>query len=679
MTRLLPIALLIAAIAGCVAEPQGDRDENLRLLGFNPDEFSRTVRPEEDFFAYVNGPWIEQTEIPPQRASYGLMAMLYERTELQVRAIIEQAASAPHKFGSDAQKIGDLYTSFMAAERAEEFGLSPLGEEIARIDALGTHEEVIAHMARALTMGIQVPVNFYIDANAADPSENLAYFWQDGLGMPDRDYYLADGEALAKVRRDYRSHIAQMFELADWPDGKQAADTIIALEQRLAEEHWTRVQNRDRERIYSSKYTLADATELAPGFDWPTFLASAGFGEPEQFVIAQTGYFAALGGIIRDTPVEDWRTYLSFKTLKSFAPFLNKAIVQEDFNFQRRTVRGQREIRSRWKRGVRLINGSLGELVGKEYVARHFSPEARQRVEQLVENLREAFRRSVDELGWMGWDTKAAARAKLDSFSQKIGYPDKWKDYSALEIRADDLVGNVRRARQWEHDRQVGKLFKPVDRTEWNMTPQTVNASYRPTWNDIVFPAAILQPPFFYPDADDAINYGGIGSVIGHEFSHGFDDQGRKFDGDGRLNDWWTATDAAEYEARSTGLIEQYYAFQPLPDRTVNGELTLGENIADLAGLTIAYRAYQLSLDGQPAPKIMEFTGPHRFFIGYARTWRAKMRDEYLRERLIRGPHSPYEYRVNGVLRNMTEFYDAFNVRTPDAMYLPSEERVKIW
>jgi predicted metalloendopeptidase len=680
MARALLIVLLVAASAGCVAERQGDRAENLRLLGFNPDEFSRTVRPEEDFYAYVNGPWVEQTEIPAQRSSYGAISALYEQTESQVRDIIEQAtANSARESGSDAQKIGDLYTSFMAEERAEELGLSPLDEEFARIDALQTHDDVIHHMARALTMGIEVPVKFYIDGNASNPDQNLAYLWQDGLGMPDRDYYLQDNDSLAEIREAYQAHISRMFDLAGWQSAAQAAATIVALEQQLAEKHWTRVQNRDRERIYNNKYTLAEAAALSPGFDWAGFLTAAGFGQPEQFVIAQTDYFEVLGNIVRETAVADWQTYLRFKTLKGFAPFLNDAIVQEDFGFQRRTLRGQQEIRLRWKRGVRLVNQSLGELVGKEYVARHFSLQSKQRVAKLVENLREAFRQSVNELDWMSAETKVAAIAKLDRFSKKIGHPEKWKDYSALQIRPNDLVGNVQRARQWEHFREVDKLSKPVDRSEWGMTPQTVNAYYRPTWNEIVFPAAILQPPFFHPDADDAINYGAVGALIGHEFSHGFDDQGRKFDGDGRLNDWWTAPDAAEYEARSDGLVKQYSAFQPLPDQSINGELTLGENIADLAGLTIAFRAYQLSLHGGPAPKIMEFTGAHRFFIGYAQTLRGKIREAYLRERLIRGPHSPYEYRVNGVVPNMAEFYSAFNVRSPDGMYLPPDERVKIW
>jgi len=482
-----------------------------------------------------------------------------------------------------------------------------------------------------------------------------------------------------EVRTKYAVHIERMFALASWEGGTEAAKQIPALEKRIAEQHWSRVQNRDREKIYSNKFSIGDADELSPGFDWTVFLQAGDFGNPEQFIIAQTDYFAELGNIIQATPLDQWKTYLRFKTLKAFAPYLNDAIVQEDFDFQRRTLRGQEELRERWKRGVRLVNSSLGEMVGRLYVERHFPPESKGSIDNMIANLREAFRQSIESLEWMSDSTQKAAQEKLAHFTSKIGYPEKWKDYSSLVIDPDDLMGNVRRSTMHIHAREVGKLSKPVDRTEWGMTPQTVNAYYRPTMNEIVFPAAILQAPFFDTTVDDAVNYGAIGSIIGHEFSHGFDDQGRKFDGRGRLSDWWIESDATEYETRSAGLVSQYDVFQPLPDQNINGSLTLGENIADLAGLIVAYRAWKILQDGDDAPIIDGFTGDQRFFIGYAQAWRSKQREESLRKNLLSDPHSPASYRVIGVLRNMPEFYTAFDVREGDGMYLPAEERVKIW
>jgi len=679
MKKTLIVLGAAAIMAGCGSDAPTQTDEAPEL-GFNPTDLDDTIRPQDDFFNYVNGLWLAATDIPAEWSSYGAMQILYEQTEQQIRTLIEEAAGrtdGPNR--SDGRKIGELYASFMAESRAEAIGIGPLEPELRRISELRTHEDVIHYIGHALTIGVIVPVDFYIDADAADTTRSLAYLWQGGLGLPDRDYYLGDSEQLAKVREKYAVHIDNMFGLAGWNDGEAAALTITGLERRLAENHWSRVQNRDRERIYSNKFGVDSAAALAPDFDWTAFLQSAGFGMPEQFVIAQTDYFAELGRIIRSTPVADWQTYFRFRVLKSFAPYLNDEIVQEDFDFQRRTLRGQEELRPRWKRGVRLVNASLGEAIGKAYVEKHFLPESKQRLDTMIANLRDAFRQSIDELEWMSTDTRKAAQAKLAKFTSKIGYPEKWRDYTALEIAADDLVGNVERAREFEHNRQVAKLSRPVDRTEWGMTPQTVNAYYRPTMNEIVFPAAILQPPFFDPRADDATNYAAIGAVIGHEFSHGFDDQGRKFDGSGQLSDWWTESDAQEYEARSFGLIEQYENFLPLPDQNINGKLTLGENIADLAGLTIAYRAWQILQDGRVAPLLEGFTGDQRFFIGYAQSWRGKQREEYLREMLLSDPHSPYKYRVIGVLRNMPEFYAAFDVKENDAMFLPENERVKIW
>jgi predicted metalloendopeptidase len=651
-------------------------------LGFDPAELDTTIRPQDDFWRHVNGKWLAQTEIPADWAGYGTFQILAERTEQQLHALIETAAQSVAKSsapaGSDAQKIGGLYACFMAEGRLEQLGLQPLDAELASIAALRTHDEVLAWMGGALAAGIQVPLEFFVDADASDPARNLAYIWQGGLGLPDRDYYLDDTAELAATRKQYAAHIERMFRLAGWND-PAAADTIMAIETRIARQHWTAVQNRDSEKIYANRVDFSQAAAQAPGFDWPRFFKAAQLEPPGRFVIAQTDYFAALGPLIRDTPVADWQTWLRFKLLKSYAPYLNAAIVAEDFDFQGRVLRGQQENKARWKRGVRLVNNELGELLGKSYVERHFPPESRRRIEQLIADLRVAFHESIEQLDWMTPATRAAAQAKLASFRSKIGYPDRWRDYSALSIVADDLVGNIRRTRAFAHRREADKLNRPVDRDEWFMPPQMVNAYYQPTYNEIVFPAAILQPPFFDPAADDAWNYGAIGAVIGHEFSHGFDDQGRKFDGEGRLRDWWTPADADRYNQRARRLVEQYNGFRPLPNFSVNGELTLGENLADLAGLVMAHRAWQKSLRGREAPVIGGYSGAQRFFYSYALSFRGKDRPESLQVQLLSDPHSPDEYRVTGTLQNMPAFYAAFGVAANDRMYIAPEQRVAIW
>jgi len=678
--KLSILFIIVLILAGCSPEAPDPAAGRAARAGFDPADLDTDTRPQDAFFDYVNGRWIERTEIPPEYSRYGAMQELQKRTEQQVREVIEEVASRPELLpGSDEQKIADLYAGFMDEQRAEALGLEPLANEFETIDALETHADVIAWFGHALAAGITVPINFFVDADAADPDRNLVYLWQDGLGLPDRDYWLEDAENLAAVRDQYARHIVRIYELAGWPGGEQAAAGIAGLERRIAEAHWTRVQSRDRETIYTNKFTLAEAVELSPDFDWPAFLAAGGFGTPERFVIAQTDYFEQLGNIVRSAPVATWQEYARFRTLKAYAPFLNRDLMLEDFAFEWGTLRGQEEPLPRWRRGVKLVDDAIGEMVGKLYVERHFPPEAKQRVEAMIENLRAAFGASIDSLEWMDAETKAAARRKLAAFNAKIGYPDVWRDYTNLEIVAGDLVGNVRRAREFEHQRQIGKLDRPVDRSEWGMTPQTINAYYRPTWNEIVFPAAILQPPYFDFSVDDAFNYGAIGSIIGHEFSHGFDDQGRKFDGDGRLTDWWTEADAEHYEARSAGLVEQYEAYQPLPGQPINGALTLGENIADLAGVIMAFRAWQLSLDGAESPVIDGFTGAERFFIGYGLSWRSQSRDEHLLKALLSDPHSPPRYRIVGVLKNVPEFYETYDLSEGDGMFLPAPERVSIW
>ncbi|MFZ1625129.1 MAG: M13-type metalloendopeptidase [Gammaproteobacteria bacterium] len=646
--------------------------------GFGPADLDANIRPQDDFWHYVNGKWLAKTEIPADWSSYGTFQILAERTEKQLHTLIEADAQSSKPAGTDAQKIGELYTSFMDEGRLETLGLKPLAADLAAIANLRTHEEVIAWMGSALAAGIQVPLEFYVDADASDPGRNLAYMWQGGLGLPDRDYYLDDTAELAETRKAYTAHIDQMFRLAGWDDA-DAADTIMAIETRIARKHWTAVQNRDDEKIYANQVDFRQAALQSPGFDWPQFFKAAQLEPPGRFVIAQTDYFAALGNIIRETPVRDWQTWLRFKVLKSYAPYLTAAIVAEDFDFQGRVLRGQQQNKARWKRGVRLVSSELGELLGKSYVQRYFPPESRQRIEQLITNLRAAFHESIGQLDWMTPETRTAAQAKLAKFRSKIGYPERWRDYSAVHIEKDELVGNIHRTRAFAWRHEADKLNSPVDRDEWFMSPQTVNAYYQPTYNEIVFPAAILQPPFFDPAADDAWNYGSIGATIGHEFSHGFDDQGRKFDGDGRLRDWWTAADTAGYMQRAQLLVEQYNAFRPLPNFSINGQLTLGENLADLAGLVMAYRAWQNSLHGKEAPVIDGISGAQRFFFGYALSFRGKDRPESLQVQLLSDPHSPDEYRVTGPLQNMPAFYSAFGVTATDRMFLAPEKRVAIW
>ncbi len=681
--HLLVCSVLVAlAGSGCGPRPgiATDPEASAPLTaGFDSSELDTRIRPQDDLWNFVNGKWLASTPIPADQADYGSFRIVIERTEAQLRALLEEAATGRSPADTESGRIGALYRSFMDEAALETAGLRPLVPELAAISALNNHTDVIAFLGRALAAGIQGPVQWYVDGDADDPDRNLAYFWQDGLGLPDRSYFLDDRAELRAARAAYALHIAKLFDLAGWGDGSAAATTITGIEARLAKLHWSAVRNRDSAIIYRNKRTPAAADLESPGFDWPVFLAAAGFGEMPEFVVAQPDFFTGLGELIRAVPVADWQTYFRFKTLKRYAPWLNAAIVAENFDFEGRVLNGQEENTPRWRRGVRLVNSELGEALGKVYVDRHFPPESRRRMDAMIAELRAAFDESIGELTWMTPETRAAAREKLGKFRSKIGYPDRWRDYSSVEIVPDDLMGNLRRTGAFAHRFEVDKLGKPVDRDEWFMTPQTVNAYYNPTGNEIVFPAAILQVPFFDPAADDAYNYGSIGATIGHEFSHGFDDDGRRFDGDGRLRDWWTAADSEQYRARAERLVSQYNGFRPLPSFSVNGQLTLGENIADLAGLVIAWRAWQRSLDGQESAVIDGYTGAQRFFIGYALSFRGKSRPETLQVQLLRAPHPPDEYRVTGVVKNMDEFYAAFDVKLGDQLYLPPEKRVVIW
>jgi putative endopeptidase len=640
----------------------------------------RSVRPQDDFYRFVNGQWLTDTTIPADRSNYGTFALLEEGAEQNLKAILEEAAAANAPVGSDTQKVGDLYASFMDEATIEARGLEPLAEELERIDRLQTKQDVARYIGYSQRISVPHPFAYYVSVDRKNSSRYTGIVTQTGLGMPDRDYYLSSDERLKGIREKYRVYVKDLLAAADTPQADKVAAKIFDIETQLAKAHWTRVQNRDAQRTYN-RFEVAELANLMPGFDWNAFFAGAQIPleKSPALVVTQPSYFEALGKLIATTPVADWRGYFRYKLLAAYAPDLPAKFAQLHFDFTQRTVSGIEEMKPRWKRAVDTVDAAIGELVGKMYVERHFSPDAKRRMDELVANLMQAFREGIDSLEWMTPATKQKAHAKLERFSTKIGYPSKWRDWSKLEIRRDDLVGNEMRASAVVFERNLAKLGGPIDRSEWFMTPQTVNAYYSPPMNEIVFPAAILQPPFFNVAADDAINYGAIGAVIGHEISHGFDDQGRRYDGTGTLNDWWAPEDNEEFTKRAKRLGAQYSALSPLPGLFVNGDLTMGENIADLAGLAMAYRAWQLSLRGKPSPVIDGFTGEQRFFIGWAQGWARKYRDDELRRRLLTDPHSPSEYRTNAVVANLPEFHAAFDVKPGDKMYKAPAERVRIW
>ncbi len=659
--------------AAPVAQPEAPRNSGLAL-----DNMDSGVRPGDDFNAFVNGGWMAGAEIPADRASTSAGMDVHEQATEDVRVIIEESAEGDYPPGSDEQKVGDLYTAYMDMETRNAQGVSPLEADWVAIDALEDRTGMAIWMAEANKEGVDLPFTLGQYADFKDPTTYMMYTWQAGLGLPDREYYFDDSEKGQALRDDYVAHMESMLELAGLPDPAGSAQTIMALETRMAEQHMVKEKTRDTSAMYN-KIPLGELGELMPQFAWPEYIETAGIGDIDGLVVTQLDMMKALDGILADTDLDTWKTYLKWKVLDTRASLLSEEIDAQNFAFFGKTLQGVEQQLPRWKRAVAAVNGNLGEVVGKVYVERHFPPEAKARMEELVDNLTLAYEQSIRELDWMGEETRAEALDKLSKFNPKIGYPDDWRDYSGLEIAADDLVGNMKRSARFTYDRNLERQGGPVDRGEWQMTPQTVNAYYNPPLNEIVFPAAILQPPFFNLEAEDAVNYGAIGAIIGHEIGHGFDDQGSTFDGDGVLRNWWTDADREEFEKRTAALVDQYNQFRPFEDLAVNGEFTLGENIGDLGGLAIAVKAYELSLDGEEAPVIDGYTGLQRVFLGYAQAWRGKTRDEAVRVQIATDPHSPRQYRVNGVVRNVPEFYEAFEIAESDALYLPPEERVKIW
>jgi predicted metalloendopeptidase len=665
-------------LAGCGKTPPAAEAPKVLTSGIDRANFDEGVRPQDDLYRHVDGGWLSRTEIPADKSNYSAAAKLDDDAQQQLKDIIDAAAAdANKKAGSDEQKVGDYYASFMDEAKTEALGVKPLEAELAGIAAVKDRKELPALLARLDRLSVSV-FSSGIQPDAKNSSRYIFYVDQGGLHLPDRDYYLDKDAKFADIRKAYLAHMEKMLAMAGIAEPAKSAAAILAFETKIAQLQWTRVEARDAEKGYNH-FEFAALGELMPGFDWTTYNAGVGVTASPGVVIGQPSFFKGWDRLIATTPLDTVKVWLQWSTLTSFASYLSKPFVDEDFAFFGKTLNGTQELEPRWKRGVGATEGALGEVLGRLYVQKHFPPEAKTRMDQLVQNLLAAYKESISTLDWMTEETRQKALAKLATFRPKIGYPSKWKDYSALQVKADDLVGNVMRSRVVEHERAVAKLGKPIDREEWSMTPQTVNAYYSPLKNEIVFPAAILQPPFFDLNADDAVNYGAIGAVIGHEIGHGFDDQGSKFDGDGNLKSWWTDVDRRNFEARTKALIAQYDAYEPLPGHKVNGAFTIGENIGDLGGLSIAHKAYLLSLAGKPAPEIDGFTADQRFFMGWAQVWRRKYRDENLLSRLKSDPHSPSEYRCNGVVINVPAFYTAFDVKEGDKMYLAPEKRVKIW
>ena len=649
--------------------------EGLSAAGLDFSNQDQSVRPQDDLYRHFNGSWLKTAVIPADRATDGAFMALRVQSEARVREIIEGATGS-----EEATKIAHIYKSFMDADAVNAKGGSPIAAELALVDSISTITDFISTFSKLEARGTSGIFGTFIYADMKDASTNILYLAQGGISLPDEAYYRE--EKYADIRTAYVAHITAMFTLAGVSDPAGNAAKVMALETSIASHHWDQVKNRDATLTYN-KMNRAEVTALMPVFDWELYLTDGEIPAIvlDSVIVQQPSFFEGLGSILANFDAAAWKAWLKWHIISGSAPYLSDDFTNENFAFFGKTLSGTPELRERWKRAVSMIEGSLGEAVGKVYVQKYFPAEAKARMENLVANLIEAYRVSINELAWMSPDTKVKALEKLGKFRPKIGYPDKWRDYSALKTTPDDLYGNVGRVVKFQRDHELSKIGKPVDRDEWFMAPQTVNAYYNPVMNEIVFPAAILQAPFFGLDHDDAVNYGGIGAVIGHEIGHGFDDQGSKYDGDGALNNWWTDADRAAFEERTKALIAQYDALIPeeAPDVNVNGALTIGENIGDLGGLTIAFKAYQISLQGKPSPVIEGMSGEKRLMLSWAQIWRAKVRPEEMRRRIATDPHSPAEFRCNQILKNFTPFYQEFGVTEKDALWLEEQARVQIW
>jgi putative endopeptidase len=667
--------LVLGAALFCASLPTVLADSAL-VSGIQTADMNRAARAQNDFFEYANGAWLRKVQIPPDRSRYGVDVMMGEQSLAQLRELIEAARSSNDP---NERKVGDLYDSFMDEARIEQLGAKPLQPELELIDAARRIEDVGPLMAQLDRLGVATPLGLSVEQDAKHSTQYALWLSQGGLGLPDRDYYLSGDAKLLGFRAKYREHIAKMLTLLGDAHAAEEAGRILALETALAKIQWTRVANRDPQKTYNPR-TLAQLKESAHSMDWDGYLAKAG--APDllpTLIVRQPDYLKALSDLLANTPLPTWKEYFRYRLLSSGAPYLSHAFVDEDFAFSRGILQDTPKNQDRWKRGCELVDELIGEASGKLYVAKFFPPKAKARIDDLVANLLKAYMQSVDQLSWMSEATKVEARAKLRKINVKVGYPKRWRDYGKLTISPTDLLGNVRRGVRFENDRKLAQLGGPIDRDEWLMTAPTVNAYYDPQLNEIVFPAGILQLPVFNPDAEGAFNYGATGAVIGHEISHGFDDEGSQFDSDGNLRDWWTADDHAKFKAKTDKLIKEYSRFEPVRGFHVNGELTLGENIADIAGIEIAYKAYIASLGGSAPPVIDGMSADQRFYIGYAQSWLSKTRDAATIEQVKSDPHAPEKYRVNGVVVHMPSFYDAFSVKSSDRMYLRPEDRVTLW
>ena len=646
--------------------------------GINKKNMDTKVNPGDNFANYVNGTWLKTTKIPADKSSYGAFDLLYDQSQKDVKAIIENAAKGNAADGTDEQKIGDYYASFMNRKDRDAKGITPIQPELKAIDAIATYTDLASYFGTANRTGVSIPFSIFVNQDSKNPNEYALTTWQGGIGLPERDYYLSTEAKMADIRKKYIAHVESMLTIAGIENAAANAAKIMALETTIASSQMKKEDTRDVVKLYN-KYNTADLKTLMPDFDWSTMFKTAGIDKEKTIIISQVDYTKSLNNIIKNTPLDTWKIYLKWGLIHRNANRLTTALDKQNFEFYGKTLYGTETQEDDWKRAVNTVNGGLGEVVGKVYVEKHFSPEAKERMVAMVKNLLKAYSESIKKLDWMSADTKKQALAKVDKFLIKIGYPDTWRDYSSLKIAKNDLFGNSQRANEFEYQRNLNKLGKPVDRTEWGMTPQTVNAYYNPSLNEIVFPAAILQPPFFDLKADDAVNYGGIGAVIGHEIGHGFDDQGSAYDGDGVMRNWWTTSDLAAFKAKTGALVAQYSSFKAFPDLNVNGDFTLGENIGDLGGLSIAIKAYKITLNGKEAPVMDGFTGMQRVFLGWGQVWGEKAREAAVRSQIAGDPHSPAKFRINGVVRNIPEFYEAFNIKSTDSLYLAPEKRVKIW
>ena len=677
LTRLLILpSMLCLNSSASIAIAQ---ETSIKALssGIELENFDKSVPPDEDFFRYVNGKWLAKTKIPDDQSNYGAFTALDIETKEAIKKIIEDASTQKNP-SPIAKQVGDFYRSYTDIAQRNQAGLQPVQGMLSQIKAIQSKAQLIQLAGKFSRRGISSFYGFYIEPDAKRSDQYAIYVQQGGTTLPDRDYYMEDAERFQLILEAYSKFVEKMLAQLDWPNPADSASKIIELERSFSHSQWTKEELRDPVKGYN-KTTASELASSFPNLLWSDYATAAGLPSGLDVIVGQPSFMTGASNNVDDSDLETLKAYLAFQMLDTYAPLLSESLEKMHFDFHKTTLSGITEQEPLWRRGVDACNGMLGMPVGQLYVERYFSQKSKQKMNILVDNLMVAFEKRIDQLEWMGNGTKKQAKEKLSQFTPKIGYPDVWKDYSSVKIVPDNVIANMGEISEFEHNYQINKLGKPINRSEWFMPPQTVNAYYNPLMNEIVFPAAILQPPFFNLEADDAVNYGSIGAVIGHEISHGFDDSGRKYDGKGNIRNWWTTSDQEEFEARSAKLVNQYDAYKPFPTDSVNGKFTLGENIGDLGGMSVAYTAYQLSLNGKDAPEMDGFSGDQRYFIGWAQVWRRKYRDEELKKRLLTDPHSPSQYRCNGIVSNLDPFHAAFKTKPDSKMFIEPAKRVRIW